>query len=98
MADKLAEGGEESRAGQPAHWEFPRTVEFLRDVRTEMRKVITPTREEVQTTTTVVIVTVFIFAAYFYVVDAGLSRVIQSMLRQAGRGTVRAEREKRESR
>ena len=34
-----------------------------------MRKVVTPTRAEVQTTTIVVIVTVFIFAAYFELVD-----------------------------
>ena len=46
-----------------------RTLEFLKDVRAEMRKVVTPTRQEVQATTTIVIVTVFIFAAYFAVVD-----------------------------
>ena len=48
------------------------------------RKVTTPSREEVRTTTTVVIVTVFAFAAYFYVVDAVLSRVIQSLLHWLG--------------
>jgi preprotein translocase subunit SecE len=42
---------------------------FLKDVRAEMRKVVAPSRAEVQTTTTVVIVTVFIFAAYFALVD-----------------------------
>ena len=34
-----------------------------------MRKVVTPTRDEVQATTIVVIVTVFIFAAFFWLVD-----------------------------
>jgi preprotein translocase subunit SecE len=63
---------------------FTRTADFLRDVRSEMRKVTTPSREEVQTTTTVVIVTVFAFAAYFYIVDAVLSRVIQSLLHWLG--------------
>ena len=43
--------------------------DFLTDVRAEMRKVVTPSRKEVQATTTVVLVTVFIFAAYFWVVD-----------------------------
>ena len=38
-------------------------LEFLKDVRSELRKVVTPTRPEVQATTTIVIVTVFIFAA-----------------------------------
>jgi preprotein translocase subunit SecE len=56
-------------------------IEFLKDVRAEMRKVVAPTREEVQSTTTIVIVTVFIFAAYFFVVDSilgqGVTRLIQ---------------------
>jgi len=49
---------------------FERTRDFLKDVRGEMRKVVTPSRQEVQATTTVVIVTVFVFAAFFYVVDS----------------------------
>jgi preprotein translocase subunit SecE len=46
-----------------------RLNDFLKDVRAEMRKVVSPSRAEVQATTIVVIVTVFIFAAYFGVVD-----------------------------
>jgi preprotein translocase subunit SecE len=42
---------------------------FLSDVRTEMRKVVTPSRKEVEATTTVVIVAVFIFGVFFFVVD-----------------------------
>ena len=45
-------------------------MEFLENVRSEMRKVVTPTRVEVQSTTTVVLAAVFLFAAYFFVVDA----------------------------
>ena len=60
-----------------------RTLEFLKDVRAEMRKVVTPTRTEVQSTTTVVIATVFIFAAYFAVTDyifgQGITRLIQHL-------------------
>jgi preprotein translocase subunit SecE len=56
-------------------------MDFLKDVRSEMRKVVTPTRPEVQSTTTIVIVTVFIFAAYFavtdYVFGQGITRLIQ---------------------
>jgi len=55
--------------------------EFLLNVRSEMRKVVSPTRQEVISTSTVVIVTVFIFAAYFFVVDSilgqGVTRLIQ---------------------
>ncbi len=46
-----------------------RLISFLKDVRAEMKKVITPSRAEVQTTTTVVIATVFIFAVFFAIVD-----------------------------
>jgi preprotein translocase subunit SecE len=38
-------------------------------VRTEMRKVTSPSWKEVQATTAVVVITVFLFAAYFAVVD-----------------------------
>ena len=55
--------------------------EFLENVRSEMRKVVTPTRAEVQATTTVVLAAVFLFAAYFFVVDTifgqGVTRLIQ---------------------
>jgi preprotein translocase subunit SecE len=42
---------------------------FYGDVRSEMRKVTSPSWKEVQATTAVVVITVFIFAAYFAVVD-----------------------------
>ncbi len=58
---------------------------FLKDVRSEMRKVITPSREEVQATTTVVIVTVFIFAAYFWIVDSVMDGLIKLVLDRLGR-------------
>ena len=45
-----------------------------------MHKVVTPSRKEVETTTTVVIVTVFLFAAYFYVVDNVIGRSVQALL------------------
>ncbi len=61
-----------------------RTVDFLKDVRSEMRKVVTPSREEVRTTTTVVILTVFAFAAFFYVVDGILGRTVQALLHWLG--------------
>jgi preprotein translocase subunit SecE len=42
---------------------------FLSDVRAEMRKVVAPSRKEVQVTTSVVIVAVFLFGVFFFVVD-----------------------------
>ena len=53
---------------------------FYNDVRTEMKKVTSPTRKEVQATTTVVIITVFLFAFYFWVVDLAISNSLERML------------------
>ena len=53
---------------------------FYNDVRTEMRKVTTPSRKEVQATTTVVIIAVFIFAFYFWVVDNTLGRGVTDLI------------------
>ncbi len=62
-----------------------RLISFLKDVRQEMRKVITPTRDEVQSTTIVVIVTVFIFAAFFELVDVvlgtGIDKIFSSLIK-----------------
>jgi preprotein translocase subunit SecE len=49
------------------HW--TRFVTFLGEVRTEMRKVSFPTRDEVIGTTLVVIVTSVIFAVYLWIAD-----------------------------
>jgi preprotein translocase subunit SecE len=57
---------------------------FLRDVRAEMRKVVSPTWKEVKTTTSVVIVAVFIFGAYFFVVDAVFKKGIYALLERLG--------------
>jgi len=47
---------------------------FYNDVRTEMRKVTSPSLKEVRATTTVVVITVFIFGLYFFIID----KMIQS--------------------
>jgi len=57
-----------------------RLMDFLKDVRSEMRKVIWPSRTDVQTTTTVVLVTVFIFAAYFWLVDNLIGHAITAVI------------------
>jgi len=54
---------------------------FYGDVRNEMRKVSTPTRKEVQATTVVVIITVFIFGAYFWVVDGVIGRTLDAIFK-----------------
>ena len=57
-----------------------RIKSFYNDVRTEMRKVTSPSRKEVQGTTTVVIITVFLFGLYFWLVDLAISNSLERML------------------
>jgi preprotein translocase subunit SecE len=59
-----------------------RLLLFLKDTRAEMHKVHTPTRAEVQSTTAVVVVTVFLFAAYFELVDLVFGKGIDQLLHQ----------------
>ena len=54
---------------------------FYSDVRTEMKKVTTPSYKEVRATTIVVIITVFIFGAYFAVIDYLLKNSLDWVLR-----------------
>jgi len=56
-----------------------RLGEFLRETRQEMHKVVTPSRNEVRNTTIVVLVTVFLFAAYFELVDVVVGKGIDQV-------------------
>ena len=54
--------------------EWPVKVKsYIEELRTEMRRVTWPSKKQVQATTVVVIITVFVFAAYFAVVDTVLN-------------------------
>ena len=92
MASKVAlmDGGEGSSKKRQGLKIFDNAVstwkeftQFLTDVRAETRKVVTPSRKEVQATTTVVIVAVFIFGLFFFVVDNlwrfGIDRLLQRL-------------------
>jgi preprotein translocase subunit SecE len=57
---------------------------FLSDVRGEMRKVVTPSRKEVEATTTVVLIAVFIFGLFFFIVDAIFQYGLDRLLKQLG--------------
>jgi preprotein translocase subunit SecE len=56
------------------------TQEYVGELRNEMRKVSWPNRKQVEGTTAVVIFSVFAFAAYFFVVDSALTRVIKGVI------------------
>ncbi len=69
MAKSIAAAADDdSFAGRLKSWP-ERVKTFYNDVRTEMRKVTTPSFKDVRATTTVVIITVFLFGLYFWVVD-----------------------------
>ena len=69
MAKSIAAAADEnSFAGRLKSWP-ERVKTFYNDVRTEMRKVTTPSFKDVQATTAVVIITVFLFGLYFWAVD-----------------------------
>jgi preprotein translocase subunit SecE len=78
MANSLASAGGEF-GDRIKSW--PERIKvFYSDVRTEMKKVTSPSRKEVQGTTTVVIITVFLFGLYFWLVDLAISNSLERML------------------
>jgi len=69
VAGEEANGSKQNAAVQWGTNSYEQARNFLGDVQNEMRKVVKPSRKEVQATTTVVLVTVFVFAAFFFVTD-----------------------------
>lgn len=59
--------------------------EYLNDLKAEMRRVTWPSKAQVQATTAVVIAAVFLFAAYFAVVDLLLGRAINQIFQTLAR-------------
>jgi preprotein translocase subunit SecE len=80
MAKTIAVAEETTTGLQSLKAQPERLVAFLKEVRSEMRKVWWPGWPEVQSTTVVVIITVFIFAGYFWLVDNIIGRAIEALL------------------
>jgi preprotein translocase subunit SecE len=53
------------------------TREYFTDIRAEMKRVTWPNRKQVESTTVVVILSVFLFAAYFALLDKILQATVQ---------------------
>ena len=53
------------------------TRDYYHDIRAEMKRVTWPNRKQVESTTVVVILSVFLFAAYFAVIDKLLQETVQ---------------------
>ncbi len=63
---------------QKNYWKQVR--EYFDDVRTEMKRVTWPGRQEVYGTTVMVILSTFLFAAYFALCDYGFRSLVQRVL------------------
>jgi preprotein translocase subunit SecE len=89
MATKAALATQDDRPKMPAFVEktiglWTEFTRFLSDVRGEMRKVVTPSRKEVEATTTVVLIAVFIFGMYFWIVDNIFDLGLHQLLSKLG--------------
>jgi preprotein translocase subunit SecE len=62
---------------------FEAAKQFLREVRTELKKVTWPSRKDTLSGTLVVLVAVFIIAIFLGIVDSGLSNLIKELLKRA---------------
>jgi preprotein translocase subunit SecE len=62
---------------------FEAAKQFLREVRTELKKVTWPSRKDTLSGTLVVLVAVFIIAIFLGVVDSLLSNLIKELLKRA---------------
>ncbi|MCX6174399.1 MAG: preprotein translocase subunit SecE [Ignavibacteriales bacterium] len=54
-------------------------VNFVNDVVKEMKKVTWPTREELKESTSVVIIVCLVLAAFTYIVDMAVNKILQGI-------------------
>ena len=59
---------------------FSKAVEFLAEVKAEVKKVTWPTRREAMSGTAVVVFVVLIMAMFLGIVDAILSKIVQGLI------------------
>jgi len=62
---------------------FEAAKQFLREVKTELKKVTWPSRKDTLAGTLVVLVAVFIIAIFLGIVDSVLSNAIKELLKKA---------------
>ena len=55
---------------------FKKIIQFLKEVKFELKKVTWPNRKEVINSTIVVIIATAIITIFLYLVDVGLSRLV----------------------
>jgi preprotein translocase subunit SecE len=70
-----AKAGRAAKADKPNL--FQRLVQYLRDVRSEMKRVVWPGRPEVINSSVVVVVTLIFFVVFTFIVDTVVVEVLQ---------------------
>ncbi len=53
--------------------------DYYHELRNEMKRVTWPSRKQVEGTTAVVIITVFLFGAFFFIIDGVLTRTVSKV-------------------
>ncbi len=60
---------------------FEKVKQFLKEVKTELKKVSWPSRRQVIDSTTVVLVTVGVVGLFLWLVDVGLQHLVSLIIR-----------------
>ena len=80
MATAQVQEGEQGNFIQRASGWPVRVKNYFEELQTEMRRVTWPSWKQVRATTLVVIAAVFMFAAYFFVVDDIVNSAINKLI------------------
>jgi preprotein translocase subunit SecE len=83
-AENVKKVSKPAKAGKPAKPNiFARLMQYLRDVRSEMKRVVWPGRPEVINSSVVVIVTLVFFVVFTFIVDSLAVQLLQ-LIEQIG--------------
>lgn len=77
---KRASGSPKSEPSGKVKGVVDQSVQFLREVKVELKKVAWPSRKQTLGSTAVVLILVFIISAFLGVVDMGLSSLVRLVL------------------
>ncbi len=77
---KPVPGGSAAAAKQPGEGVIAKSIQFLREVKVELKKVAWPSRKQTIGSTAVVIALVMLISIFLGVVDMGLSTLIRFVL------------------
>ena len=80
VREKLGKSGSSAVVAPGDQNFYQKSIQFLREVRVELKKVTWPNRKQTAGSTVVVIILVFILAAFLGLVDFSLSKLVQVVL------------------